>query len=247
MLGLPDSARACLFDMDGVLTKTAVVHARAWKEMFDGYLEERAARTGEPFRPFDEHDDYDRYVDGRPRSGGVRSFLDSRGINLPAGEPGDPPDAETVAGLGNRKNELVQRLIRDEGVEAYDGSIRYVRAAAEHGLRRAVVSSSANTHEVLSAAGIADLFEDVVDGNLAEREGLRGKPDPDTFLAGARLLGVDAEAAVVFEDSLAGVAAGRAGGFGCVVGVDRVGQADALREHGADLVVPDLADLLPPG
>jgi beta-phosphoglucomutase family hydrolase len=247
MLGLPDSARACLFDMDGVLTKTAVVHARAWKEMFDGYLKGRAASTGEPFKPFDARADYDRYVDGKPRSDGVRSFLDSRGISLPEGDAGDPPDAETVAGLGNRKNELVQRLIREGGVEVYDGSIRYVRAAAEHGLRRAVVSSSANTHDVLASAGIADLFEEVVDGILAEREHLRGKPDPDTFLAGARLLGLDAGSAVVFEDSLAGVAAGRAGAFGCVVGVDRVGQADALREHGADLVVSDLADLLPPG
>jgi beta-phosphoglucomutase-like phosphatase (HAD superfamily) len=232
MLGLPDSARACLFDMDGVLTKTAVVHARAWKEMFDGYLKGRAASTGEPFKPFDARADYDRYVDGKPRSDGVRSFLDSRGISLPEGDAGDPPDAETVAGLGNRKNELVQRLIREGG---------------EHGLRRAVVSSSANTHDVLASAGIADLFEEVVDGILAEREHLRGKPDPDTFLAGARLLGLDAGSAVVFEDSLAGVAAGRAGAFGCVVGVDRVGQADALREHGADLVVSDLADLLPPG
>jgi beta-phosphoglucomutase family hydrolase len=247
MLGLPDSARACLFDMDGVLTKTAVVHARAWKEMFDGYLQGRADRTGEPFRPFDAHEDYDRYVDGKPRSDGVRSFLEARGITLPEGEPGDPPDAETVAGLGNRKNELVQRLIHDEGVEAYDGSIRYVRAAAEHGLRRAVVSSSANTHDVLAAGGIARPLVEVVGRDLAERERLRGKPEPDTFLAGARLLGVDADAAVVFEDSLAGVAAGRAGAFGCVVGVDRVGQADALREHGADLVVPDLGDLLPPG
>jgi beta-phosphoglucomutase family hydrolase len=246
MLGLPDSARACLFDMDGVLTRTAVVHARAWKEMFDGYLKGRSAATGEPFRPFDERADYDRYVDGKPRSDGVRSFLESRGISLPEGDSGDPPDAETVSGLGNRKNELVQRLIREDGVEAYEGSIRYVQAAAEHGLRRAVVSSSANTHDVLASAGIADLFEEVVDGNLAEREHLRGKPEPDTFLAGARLLGVDADAAVVFEDSLAGVAAGRAGAFGCVVGVDRVGQADALREHGADLVVSDLAELLPP-
>jgi beta-phosphoglucomutase family hydrolase len=244
MLGLPDSARACLFDMDGVLTRTAVVHARAWKEMFDGYLKARAAAAGERFRPFDERADYDRYVDGKPRSDGVRSFLESRGISLPEGASGDPPDAETVSGLGNRKNELVRRLIRDEGVEAYDGSIRYVRAAAEHGLRRAVVSSSANTHDVLASAGIADCFEAVVDGNLAEREHLRGKPEPDTFLAGARLLGVDADVAVVFEDSLAGVAAGRAGGFACVVGVDRVGQADALREHGADVVVADLAELL---
>ncbi len=245
MLGLPASTRACLFDMDGVLTMTAAVHARAWKEMFDAYLKERAERTGEPFRAFDERADYDRYVDGKPRSAGVRSFLESRGISLPDGDPGDPPDAETVAGLGTRKNTLVVRLIRENGVEAYEGSVRYVRAAAEHGLLRAVVSSSANTREVLDAAGIAGLFEEVVDGQLAQREHLRGKPDPDTFLAAARLLGVDAAAAAVFEDSLAGVAAGRAGGFGCVVGVDRAGQADALREHGADLVVADLADLLP--
>jgi beta-phosphoglucomutase family hydrolase len=245
MLGLPDSARACLFDMDGVLTKTAVVHARAWKQMFDAYLKERSEHTGEPFRAFDEGDDYIRYVDGKPRSAGVASFLESRGISLPPGEADDPPSAETIAGLGNRKNAIVLRLIEEDGVEPYEGSVRYVHAATEHGLRLAVVSSSANTHDVLAAAGIADLFEEVVDGRLAAREHLRGKPDPDTYLAAARLLGVEASAAVVFEDALSGVEAGRAGGFACVIGVDRTGQADALREHGADIVVSDLADLLP--
>jgi len=244
MLGLPDSARACLFDMDGVLTNTAVVHARAWKKVFDAYLEERSGRTGEAFQPFDAGEDYARYVDGKPRDAGVASFLEARGISLPKGDPGDPPTAETVAGLGNRKNDIVLRRIAQDGVEAYAGSVRYVRAAVRSGLRRAVVSSSTNTHDVLAAAGIASLFEEVIDGHVAERERLRGKPDPDTFLAGAAALGVEAAAAVVFEDALAGVAAGRAGRFGCVVGVDRTGEADALREHGADVVVSDLADLL---
>jgi beta-phosphoglucomutase family hydrolase len=244
MLGLPDSARACLFDMDGVLTNTAVVHAQAWREMFDAYLEDRSQRTGEAFQPFDAGEDYARYVDGKPRDAGVTSFLEARGISLPTGEPDDPPTAETVAGLGNRKNDIVLRRIAQDGVEAYEGSVRYVRAAVCAGLRRAVVSSSTNTHDVLAAAGIASLFEEVIDGRVAERERLRGKPDPDTFLAGARALGVEAAAAVVFEDALAGVAAGRAGRFGCVVGVDRTGEAAALREHGADIVVSDLADLL---
>jgi beta-phosphoglucomutase family hydrolase len=247
MLGLPDSTRACLFDMDGVLTNTAVVHARAWKQMFDAYLKERSERTGEPFREFDAGDDYIRFVDGKPRSAGVASFLESRGISLPAGDPDDPPSAETIAGLGNRKNAIVLRLIKDDGVEAYEGSIRYVQAATEHGLGVAVVSSSANTRDVLAAAGIADRFEVIVDGLVAARDHLRGKPDPDTYLAAARLLGVEAPAAVVFEDALSGVEAGRAGRFGCVIGVDRVGQADALREHGADIVVSDLAELLPGG
>jgi beta-phosphoglucomutase family hydrolase len=235
---------ACLFDLDGVLTKTAKVHAAAWKEMFDAYLRERAARTGEPFVPFDAVAEYDRYVDGKPRYEGVQSFLASRGIELPRGEPKDPPQAETVDGLGNRKNEIVLRLIREHGVEPYEGSVRYVRAAKEAGLRRAVVSSSTNAHDVLIAAGIEDLFEVRIDGVVAEREHLRGKPAPDTFLAGARALGVQPAQAAVFEDALAGVAAGRAGRFRFVVGVDRVGQADALREQGADVVVSDLGDLL---
>ena len=244
MLGLPDGVRACLFDLDGVLTQTAKVHAAAWKEMFDAYLRSRAAASGERFVPFDEGDDYDEYVDGKPREDGVRSFLASRGIELGPGSPDDPPDRETVAGLGNRKNEIVLRLIRERGVQAYEGSVRYVKAAREAGLRRAVVSSSTNCRDVLRAASIEDLFEARIDGVVAEREHLRGKPAPDTFLAGARAVGVSAPEAAVFEDALAGVAAGRAGGFGCVVGVDRVGQADELREHGASVVVDDLADLL---
>jgi beta-phosphoglucomutase family hydrolase len=244
VLGLPDGIRVCLFDLDGVLTKTAKVHAAAWQETFDGYLKERAARTGEEFVPFDPVADYDEYVDGKPRYEGVQSFLVARGIELPRGKPSDPPDAETIDGLGNRKNEIVLRLIHEQGVEAYDGSVRYVRAARDAGLRRGVVSSSTNCHDVLVAAGIEDLFEVRIDGVVAEREHLRGKPAPDTFLAGARALGAKPEEASVFEDALAGVAAGRAGGFGFVVGVDRVGQAEALREHGADVVVSDLDELV---
>ena len=241
MLGLPDTIRACLFDLDGVLTQTAKVHDAAWKAMFDAYLASRE----EPFRPFDEVRDYDEYVDGRPRYDGVRAFLQSRGIDLPEGRPDDPPAAETVHGLGNRKNEIVLKMIREHGVQPYEGSVRYVRAARDAGLRRAVVSSSANARDVLEAAGIADLFDTVVDGAVAERERLEGKPAPDTFLAGARALDVEPADAAVFEDALAGVQAGRAGGFGFVVGVDRAGQADALREHGADIVVDDLAELQP--
>jgi beta-phosphoglucomutase family hydrolase len=244
MLGLPNEIDACLFDLDGVLTQTAKVHAEAWKEMFDAFLRARSARTGEPFVPFDRVKDYDEFVDGKPRYDGVRSFLASRGIALPEGDPSDPPSAETVTGLGNRKNELVLALIRRNGVEAYDGSVRYVQAVRDAGLHRAVVSSSANCREVLVAAGIEDLFEVRIDALVAEREHLKGKPAPDTFLAAARALGVQPPQAAVFEDALAGVAAGRAGRFGFVVGVDRSGQAEALREHGADLVVSDLAELL---
>ena len=183
-------------------------------------------------------------MDGKPRADGTRSFLASRGIELPEGRDDDPPDALTVDGLGNRKNQIVPRRIREDGVEAYPGSVRYLRAARDAGLRRAVVTSSANCHDVLVGAGIEDLFEARIDGVVAEQEHLRGKPAPDTFLAGARALGLRPAEAAVFEDALAGVAAGRAGGFGFVVGVDRVGQADALSEHGADIVVADLAELL---
>jgi beta-phosphoglucomutase family hydrolase len=247
MLGLPDDIEACLFDLDGVLTQTAKVHAAAWKQMFDEYLEARAERTGERFVPFDKGEDYNEYVDGKPRYDGVRSFLQSRGIDLPDGSPDDPPSAETVDGLGNRKNQLVVELIEKDGVEAYEGSVRYVRAARDAGLRRVVVSSSANCRDVLEAAEMIDLFEEIVDGNVAHEQGLKGKPAPDTFLAGARAVGLEAGKAAVFEDAVAGVEAGRAGRFGFVVGVDRVGHADALRTHGADVVVQDLAELLDDG
>jgi len=244
MLGLPDGVKACLFDLDGVLTETAKVHAAAWKEMFDAFLRERAEHSGEEFVAFDPVGDYDEYVDGKPRYEGVSSFLDSRGIDLPQGEESDAADVKTIDGLGNRKNQIVLRMIEDDGVTAYVGSVRYVRAARERGLACAVVSSSTNCLDVLEAAGIEDLFQERIDGVVAEREHLQGKPAADTFLAGARALGVEPGQAAVFEDALVGVQAGRAGGFACVVGVDRVGQADALREHGADIVVGDLAQLL---
>ncbi|MFF0065741.1 HAD family hydrolase [Streptomyces sp. NPDC005279] len=246
MLGLPDHVRTCLFDLDGVLTRTAKVHAAAWKEMFDDYLRRRAEREGVPFEPFDAVRDYDEYVDGRPREDGVQTFLASRGIRLPEGAPDDGPDKETVNGLGTRKNALVLRKIREEGVEAYEGSVAYVSAARDAGLRRAVVSSSANCRDVLAAAGIEDLFEERIDGIVAREQRLRGKPQPDTYLAAARALGAEPGAAAVFEDALAGVEAGRAGEFGLVVGIDRTGQAAELRRHGADIVVNDLAELLEP-
>jgi len=244
VLGLPDTVTALLFDLDGVLTQTAKVHAAAWKETFDGYLRQRAEKHGAAFQEFDKVADYDEYVDGKPRYDGVRSFLQSRGIELPEGDPDDPPSKETVCGVGNRKNELVLKLIKQDGVDPYEGSVAFVKAAREAGLRRAVVSSSTNCQDVLVAAGIEDLFEARIDGVVAERDHLKGKPAPDTFLAGARALGVTPAQAAVFEDALAGVQAGRAGDFGYVVGVDRVGQAQALREHGASVVVADLDELL---
>ncbi|MET8156764.1 beta-phosphoglucomutase family hydrolase [Sphaerisporangium sp. NPDC005289] len=244
MLGLPDGVGGCLFDMDGVLTRTATVHAAAWKETFDAFLRRRADRTGEAFVPFDKVSDYDRYVDGKKRLDGTRSFLASRGITLPEGTPDDPPDAPTVHGLSNRKNALVQKIMDRDGVEVFPGSLRYVQAVLRAGLATAVVSSSANTARVLDAAGIAGLFQARVDGEVAQRRDLAGKPAPDMFLAAAEALGLPPSRAAVFEDALAGVAAGRAGRFAVVVGVDRAGQADALREHGADIVVTDLAELL---
>jgi HAD superfamily hydrolase (TIGR01509 family) len=212
--------------------------------MFDAFLCERATQTEQPFVPFDSVADYGEHIDGKLRYDGVRSFLTSRGIELPEGAPTDPPDADTVHGLGNRKNELVLSLIRSNGVDAYDGSVRYVRAAGDAGLACAVVSASANTRDVLEAAGIADLFEVKIDGIVAVEQHLRGKPAPDTFLAAVKALEIDACEAAVFEDALAGVAAAQAGGFGFVVGVDRVGHAAALHEHGANVVVQDLAELL---
>ncbi|MEU0900490.1 beta-phosphoglucomutase family hydrolase [Streptomyces massasporeus] len=238
-LGLPEDIHACLFDLDGVVTRTAVVHAAAWKEMFDAFLRER---DGAEYRPFASAD-YDEYVDGRPRADGVRTFLASRGIDLPDGDPDDPPGAETVHGLGNRKNELVLEKIRTDGVEAYDGTLRYLEAVRAHGLGTAIVSSSANCRDVLRSIGAEHFFDVRIDGVVATERELPGKPHPDTFLAAAEDLGVDPCEAAVFEDALAGMDAGRAGRFGYVVGVDRVGQTDALYRHGADIVVQDLAEL----
>ncbi|BDH06114.1 HAD family hydrolase [Streptomyces seoulensis] len=239
-LGLPDTIQACLFDLDGVVTKTAVVHAAAWKETFDAFLRDH---EGPDARPFDEVADYDEYVDGRPRADGVRSFLESRGIRLPEGTPDDPPDAGTVQGLGNRKNELLLEKIRTDGVEAYEGTLRYLAAVRGHGLATAIVSSSANCRDVLRSIGAEDLFDVRIDGVVAAERHLPGKPNPDTFLVAAKELGVPPERAAVFEDALAGMDAGRAGGFGYVVGLDRTGQADALYAHGAHIVVNDLAEL----
>jgi beta-phosphoglucomutase family hydrolase len=243
-LDLPAAITGLLFDLDGVLTKTAVVHDKAWKQMFDAFLRKWADSHGEEFRAFDEDEDYNEYVDGKPRYDGVRSFLESRGIELPEGSPDDSPDEETVCGLGNRKNDLVQELIDRDGVEAYEGSVRFVEAARAAGLRRAVVSSSANCQEVLEAAGIAELFEERIDGKVADEKKLKGKPAPDTYLAGAAALGIEPAAACVFEDAVSGVEAGAAGHFGHVVGVDRVHHAEALKAHGADVVVEDLGELI---
>jgi beta-phosphoglucomutase family hydrolase len=242
MLGLPEGVRACLFDLDGVLTDTASVHTVAWRRMFDEYLRQRAG--GGEFVPFDPGADYRTYVDGRTRQDGVRAFLDSRGITLPEGDPDDPPDAETVNGLGNRKNELFLATVHEDGVRVFEGSRRYLQAAVDAGLSTAVVSSSANTADVLQVTGLAKYVQQRVDGVTIRERGLAGKPAPDTFLLGARLLSVPADQAAVFEDALAGVEAGRSGGFGYVVGVDRVGQREALRQHGADRVVDDLEELL---
>jgi beta-phosphoglucomutase family hydrolase len=237
-LGLPASVRACLFDLDGVLTKTATVHMAAWKRTFDEFL-----RSHEPGSPEFSQLDYNRYVDGKPRADGVRDFLASRGITLPEGSPGDAEDAATVQGIATRKNALVLQELEEHGVEVYPGSVAYLKAVKDAGLATAVVTASANGEQVISAAGFADLIDARVDGVVTAREGLRGKPAPDTFLAGARMLGFEPAAAAVFEDALSGVAAGRAGNFGFVVGVDRVGHADELAANGADVVVQDLSEL----
>ena len=244
MFGLPDGVAACLFDMDGVVTQTATVHAAAWKEMFDEFLRERAESTGPEFVPFDSHHEYDAYVDGKPRLDGTRSFLESRGIELPDGKPDDPPGTPTIYGLSNRKNDLVLAKVAAGGVQVYEGTVTYINTVRANGISTAIVSSSANTQLILDSAGLAGLFDVRVDGVIAKERSLRGKPAPDTFLAAAEALKVPASDAVVFEDALAGVEAGRAGHFALVVGVDRVGQAAELAEHGADVVVKDVADLL---
>jgi beta-phosphoglucomutase family hydrolase len=238
VLGLPDDVTACLFDLDGVLTDTASVHDKAWKQVFDGLLAERGLPA------FDPVEDYARYVDGKRREDGVRDFLASRGITLPEGGADDPPGTGTVSAVGNAKNALLLKTIEQDGVEVYEGSRRYLQAARDAGLRRAVVSSSANTASVLQVTGLDALVELRVDGVVAADRGLKGKPAPDTFLAAAQELGLEPRQCAVFEDAEAGVQAGRDGGFGHVVGVDRTGHADALREHGATVVVRDLAELL---
>jgi beta-phosphoglucomutase family hydrolase len=242
--GLSAAIRGCLFDLDGVLTSTAALHAAAWKTTFDAYLANRARADGSTFVPFDEAADYSKYVDGKPRTEGARDFLAARRIDVPPGDADDPPDAETIGGLGNRKNEAFERLLREQGVAPYEGSTRYLHAVREGGLRTAIVSSSRHGREVVAAAGIGDLFDTIIDGNVAREMGLAGKPAPDTYLAAARALGVASEQASVFEDAIAGVEAGRAGHFGYVVGVDRIGQSGELRRHGANVVVNDLAELL---
>jgi len=243
-LRVPSGISACLFDLDGVLVQTAKIHAAAWKQLFDGFLKAESERAGSRFRPFNVPRDYLAYVDGRPREDGVRRFLASRGIVVPEGKPSDPASAHSVHALATQKNELVLELIEQQGVETYDGSIRFVQAVHNAGLRCAVVSASTNTRTVLAATGIADLFEIVVDGVVAERNELAGKPQPDTLLAAATALDVEPDQAAVFEDALVGVEAGRAGSFAWIVGVDRGAGAKALMSHGAHVVVTDLAELL---
>jgi beta-phosphoglucomutase family hydrolase len=243
-LRLPSTIRACLFDMDGVLTQTAKLHCAAWKQIFDEYLRKRSLATGEPFAPFDAASDFEQRVDGRLRVDGVRSFLASRSIHLPDGEETDSSDAETASGLAQRKDEIFVHLLKHEGAETFVGSVRYVNAVRQAGLAAAVVSSSKHCRDVLASAGISDLFDARIDGVVASENHLAGKPAPDTYLAAARALRVTPAEAAVFEDAVSGIEAGRAGRFGFVVGVDRVGQAAQLRRHGADIVVNDLAALL---
>ena len=239
-----DRYDAVLFDLDGVITNTAKIHAACWKKMFDEYLQQRATQRGEPFKPFDLVTDYRLHVDGKPRYDGVRDFLTSRGVQLPEGDPDDPPEAETVCGLGNRKNRLVTKAIEDMGVQAYDGSVRLVRQLRRDGFKVAIVSSSENCAAILKAANLDDLFEVRVDGAMVEAEQLAGKPAPDTFLIGARLLGVEPARTVVVEDAISGVQAGLSGNFGLVIGVSRKGDAEELKRHGAHLVVNDLDELV---
>ena len=238
-----DRYDAVLFDLDGVITDTASIHASCWKQMFDEYLQKRATSRGEEFRPFDIDADYRLYVDGKPRFDGVRDFLASRGIQLAQGSPDDPPQAETVDGLGNRKNELVNKIIEEKGVQPYAGSVELLHQLRHEGFKIAVVSSSQNCAAVLKAAKLDGFFEVRVDGNVIHAQHLAGKPAPDTFLMAAKLLGAEPKRAIVIEDAISGVEAGSAGGFGLVIGVARKGNAEELRRHGAHLVVNDLGEL----
>src|SRR5215472_14492275 len=239
-----DRYDAVLLDLDGVITDTATVHAACWKQMFDEYLQKRAAKRGERFRPFDTATDYRLYVDGKPRYDGVRDFLKSRGIQLPEGRPDDPPEAETLDGLGNRKNELVDKIIEEKGVEPYEGSVELIRQLRHREFKIAVVTSSQNCTAVLKAAKVDQFFDVQVDGNVIHAQHLAGKPAPDSYLMAARLLGVEPTRAVVIEDALSGVEAGSNGNFGLVIGVARKGNAEELTSHGANLVVNDLAELV---
>ncbi len=241
---------AWLFDMDGVLTKTALVHAAAWKQAFDAFLLEETARTGKKYAPFDAESDYEKYVDGEPRDDGVRNFLKARGITLPEGNENDSPSAATVCGVGNRKNILVLQVMKKEGVQVYEGVVDLITELKSHDVKVAVVSASENTEAALTAAGINNLFDARVDGHTVKNLHLAGKPAPDSFLEGAKMLNVDASRAVVLEDALAGVEAGHAGHFALVIGVDHHDEgasheyADELHAHGADVVVSDLSQLV---
>jgi beta-phosphoglucomutase family hydrolase len=239
-----DRYDAALFDLDGVITDTAKLHAECWKQMFDEYLQKRATQRGEAFRPFDPANDYRLYVDGKPRFDGVRDFLTSRGIRLPEGSPDDPPQLDTVGGLGNRKNDLVNQVIAHKGVQPYEGSVKLIQRLRRDGFKIAVVTSSQNCETVLKAARLEDFFEAQVDGNLMHAQNLAGKPAPDTYLAAAKLLGVEPARSIVIEDAIVGVEAGCKGKFGLVVGVARTGNAEELRQHGAQVVVNDLGELV---
>ena len=239
-----DKYDAILFDLDGVITNTANLHAACWKQMFDEYLKKRATQRGEAFRPFDIATDYRLHVDGKPRFDGVRDFLTSRGIKLPEGTPADLPEAETVGGLGNRKNELINDVIEERGVQAYEGSVKFIHQLHNQGYKIGVVSSSQNCGIVLKAAELDHFFDAQVDGHMIEDQHLPGKPAPDTFLIGAELLGVDPKRTVVIEDAISGVQAGRNGNFGLVIGVARKGNAEELLHQGAHMVVNDLGELV---
>lgn len=239
----PEKIHAVIFDMDGVITQTAHVHAVAWKEMFDDYLKKRADARGETFIPFDSDLDYNRYVDGKPRIEGIKSFLESRDISLPMGSSEDAPDAETVQGMGTKKNRFFLDILKKEGIKPYQGTVNLIHDLKKNGIKVGVISSSKNAKEVLSGAGVLDLFEVRVDGIYSEQHNITGKPAPDIFLEAASQLGVEPSYSIVVEDAISGVQAGSKGGFALVIGVDRVGQEEELKKNGADVVVKDLAEV----